>query len=153
MITLSSSKTTHLLLCGYELTSPIAVQINTGERMMMDGSCLCGSVTYTVAQEITVIDCCHCLTCRKSHSSAFAMGVTVKAENFQITQGKELISEFKSSVNKARTFCSACGSQLFSYNPGVPENIRLRPALLNVDLNRFEYRHVNTDNSIHMPAF
>ena len=115
---------------------------------MIKGSCLCGKVTYRVDEKFSVIECCHCLVCRKSHASAFSMGVTISAESFVILTGNELLTQFESSANKKRVFCSVCGSQLYAYNPEDSDFIRLRPALLDVDLNQFEYKHIYTDYKI-----
>ena len=56
---------------------------------MYQGSCLCGDVQYKVDENITQIECCHCLTCRKAHASAFAMGVTIAKSSFSLIGGAE----------------------------------------------------------------
>jgi len=39
---------------------------------MAKGSCLCGSVKFTVGGEISSMSHCHCSMCRKLHGSQFA---------------------------------------------------------------------------------
>ena len=115
---------------------------------MYSGQCLCGEVTYQVMSDIVEIECCHCLTCRKAHSSAFAMGVTINRESFKLQSGQEQLKEFESSKDKKRVFCSQCGSHLYAYRVHQSEWIRLRPANLDIDLSAFKYRHIHTENRI-----
>ena len=39
---------------------------------MATGSCLCGSIRYTLDRPIEEIDHCHCSMCRRFHGAAFA---------------------------------------------------------------------------------
>jgi hypothetical protein len=39
---------------------------------MLVGSCLCGSVRYQCGDLASPIGLCHCRTCQKAHSSAYA---------------------------------------------------------------------------------
>lgn len=115
---------------------------------MYEGSCLCGDVTYRVDEVIKAIECCHCLTCRKAHASAFAMGVTISRDNFKLMRGSELLQEFESSPGKFRVFCKKCGSHLYAYKLSAPSTIRLRPACLNADLSGFSITHIHCENRI-----
>ena len=45
--------------------------------MMLNGSCLCGSVAYEVDAPVGPIVHCHCETCRKAHGSAFSSVTSV----------------------------------------------------------------------------
>lgn len=115
---------------------------------MLSGACLCGAVQYTVSEAISEIQCCHCLTCRKAHSSAFSMGVTIAADAFKLTAGEQNLAEFESSEGKFRVFCKQCGSHLYAYKPSQAEFLRLRPACLNTDLGVFKVRHIHTESQI-----
>ena len=115
---------------------------------MYTGQCLCGGATYQVNEEISEVECCHCLTCQKAHSSAFAMGVTISSEAFHLKSGQHLLKEYESSEGKRRVFCGNCGSHLYAFRINDPEVIRLRPACLNTDLKVFNLSHIHTENSI-----
>ncbi|MBL4798923.1 MAG: GFA family protein [Oleispira sp.] len=117
-----------------------------GYIKMFEGECLCGSVKYDVNEPISIVECCHCLLCRKAHSSAFAMGVTIKRSSFKLIRGDEQLAEFESSPGKFRMFCKKCGSHLYAYRPSCILDIRLRPALLNTDLSKFKIEHINIEN-------
>lgn len=115
---------------------------------MYQGSCLCGDVQYKVDENITQIECCHCLTCRKAHASAFAMGVTIAKSSFSLIGGAESLKEFESSPGKFRVFCRSCGSHLYAYRITEPSLIRLRPACLDTDLSSFAVKHIHCENRI-----
>jgi hypothetical protein len=111
---------------------------------MYKGECLCGAVKYAINASIDTIECCHCLTCRKAHASAFAIGVTIKRANFNLLAGNSHLAEFESSKGKLRVFCNQCGSHIYAYRPTEPLTLRLRPALLNTDLSQFQIKHIYT---------
>lgn len=76
------------------------------------GSCLCGSVRYEAEGPLGPVGHCHCMTCRKAHSAAFATVARVSRAGFTWTDGERLLSAYESSPGKDRFFCSGCGSQL-----------------------------------------
>ncbi|WP_257281570.1 MULTISPECIES: GFA family protein [unclassified Endozoicomonas] len=119
---------------------------------MYFGQCLCGQVSYRVKSEFVEIECCHCLTCRKAHSSAFAMGVTIDSADFELQTGQELLKEYESSTGKKRVFCGQCGSHLYAYRVAQPESVRLRPACLNIDMSSFKYSHIYTENCLRIDS-
>lgn len=49
---------------------------------MSKGSCHCGAVKLEVDAFAGQIAHCHCRTCRKTHSAAFASTIRVDRENF-----------------------------------------------------------------------
>jgi hypothetical protein len=81
---------------------------------MYKGSCLCGSVEITVTGEISDIIHCHCSLCRKASGTAYATNGFVNVLDFEINNGRELLSSFESSPGKFRHFCSKCASPIYS---------------------------------------
>ena len=86
---------------------------------MLTGSCLCGSVAYEVDAEIGPIVHCHCVTCRKTHGSAFSTVGRVPRDRFRWTRGESLLKGFESSLRKTRYFCSQCGSHIVAERAGT----------------------------------
>lgn len=78
---------------------------------MHTGSCLCGSIRFTVSGELEAAVACHCVQCRKQSGHYFA-STNVKRDRLRI-EGEENLSWFQSSPNVRRGFCSKCGSWLF----------------------------------------
>jgi len=77
---------------------------------MSKGSCLCGTVKFTVTGNTSNMNHCHCSMCRKIHGSLFA--TYFNAEALEITEGSEAIGRYESSPGFTRTFCTQCGSTL-----------------------------------------
>ena len=77
---------------------------------MSKGSCLCGTVKFTVTGKASSMTHCHCSMCRKIHGSLFA--TYFEAEGIEITAGEESIDSYESSPGFTRTFCNQCGSTL-----------------------------------------
>jgi hypothetical protein len=86
--------------------------------MMLTGSCLCGRVAYEADAELAPIVHCHCVTCRKTHGSAFSTVSRVPRDRFRWTSGETLLKGFESSPGKTRYFCSECGSHIVATRDG-----------------------------------
>ena len=90
-----------------------------GHRIL--GGCLCGSVRYEIAIPLGTVEHCHCAMCRKAHGTAFSTNSAVPTDALSVTSGAALISEYESSPNRRKCFCSKCGSQLFIRRINEPE--------------------------------
>jgi ADP-ribosyl-[dinitrogen reductase] hydrolase len=80
----------------------------------MRGSCLCKTITYKVDALSGPIGHCHCRTCQKAHSAAFASTARASRDAFRWVTGQERLRAFESSPGKLRHFCSLCGSHLIA---------------------------------------
>ncbi|MDU0340131.1 GFA family protein [Bosea rubneri] len=78
---------------------------------MHSGSCLCGAVTFAVADTLPNPNFCHCRMCRK-HSGHYFASTDVPRSALTIV-GEENVAWFQSSEKIRRGFCSTCGSSLF----------------------------------------
>lgn len=77
------------------------------------GSCLCGKVRFEVTLPPKWFQYCHCESCRKTTSSAFAANLIFPPENFRWIAGEALIKRYVDEVNNPgyrRWFCGDCGS-------------------------------------------
>ncbi|MBV8594558.1 MAG: GFA family protein, partial [Caulobacteraceae bacterium] len=81
---------------------------------MIEGSCLCGAVAYQADALAGPIVHCHCRTCQKAHSAAFATTARVARDQFRWTRGGDVLAAFESTPGKLRRFCTRCGSQMIS---------------------------------------
>jgi hypothetical protein len=77
----------------------------------LTGSCVCGSVSFTLNASLTDASACHCAQCRKQGTLGFA-GANLPKSAVAIA-GAELITWYQSSEKVRRGFCSRCGSWLF----------------------------------------
>ena len=101
---------------------------------MYTGSCLCGGIGYQVSGELKPIQVCHCRQCRKAQGTPFVTNIPVRAGDFSIVSGKELLREYESSPGKVRVFCGNCGSPIFSRRAADLTTVRLRAGSLDQDL-------------------
>jgi hypothetical protein len=81
---------------------------------LLDGSCLCGAVTYRVAAPFLRFVHCHCERCRKASGSAHASQLVVEPRRFAWVTGRELAVRYDlpAAAAFATTFCSRCGAPL-----------------------------------------
>ncbi|HEY7883585.1 MAG TPA: GFA family protein [Cellvibrionaceae bacterium] len=78
---------------------------------MINGSCCCGAVKFSLASKPEFLAICHCSRCRKLGSSEFFM---VQRDSLQWISGKELVAEYvpEPPFKYKRCFCSVCGTSL-----------------------------------------
>ncbi|MBB4478401.1 GFA family protein [Rhizobium etli] len=69
------------------------------------GSCLCGTVVYSVEGEPLRVGLCHCADCRKSSGSAFVF--------FAVWPRGAFSHSGEIATFAGRSFCPACGGRLF----------------------------------------
>jgi hypothetical protein len=90
----------------------------------LDGSCLCGQVTYGCAADALATAVCHCTECQKQTGTAFSVIVAVPRDAFHV-EGESLASFTTVGTDTgkevARQFCRECGSPIVSFSDGLPE--------------------------------
>ncbi|MEZ5790362.1 MAG: GFA family protein [Nitratireductor sp.] len=89
--------------------------------MTHKGSCLCGTVKYTVSGELRAVTYCHCSQCRKQTGLYYA--TTAAADSDLVIEGGENITWFAASQHARRGFCGTCGSALFWKQNGKRRDI------------------------------
>src|SRR3954469_5961618 len=77
----------------------------------LNGSCLCGEVRYTVADEFQYALLCHCSKCRRATGSAFKPFGGIERAKLEVTQGTIRIV---GDVMTHDAHCKNCGSLLYS---------------------------------------
>jgi hypothetical protein len=96
------------------------------EDAVIVGGCLCGGIRYEYRGEIEEISICHCSQCRKAQGSAFVAVAPIDSAKFTLIAGAHLLKEFRAVPDKARVFCSHCGSPIYSARDDLPDVKRLR---------------------------
>lgn len=79
------------------------------------GSCLCGSVQYTITGDAIRFYHCHCQRCRKATGTGHASNLLVKPESsITWTKGEKLLSRYKvpEAERFYNCFCKQCGSPM-----------------------------------------
>ena len=110
--------------------------------MSHSGSCLCGGVRFVLHGALGPITLCHCAQCRKAQGGAAVAASPVRAAEFELTAGAELLRAYESSPGKERVFCSRCGSPLYSRRPAEPDFLRLRLGSLDTPVGKPPSAHI-----------
>ena len=87
---------------------------------MLKGSCQCGGVHFEVPAEFENMSFCHCTTCKKISGGVGTANARARSDSIRIVEGEELLRTYQPDEGSAKTFCSACGSNLFG--GGWPES-------------------------------
>jgi hypothetical protein len=88
--------------------------------MAVRGSCLCGAVRFEVTGELEPRSFCHCTTCKRISGGVGTANARARSDSIRILAGRELLRTYQPEEGSAKTFCSACGSNLFG--AGWPES-------------------------------
>ena len=88
--------------------------------MTLRGSCLCGGVQFELTGEFEPRSYCHCTSCKRLSGGVGTANARVRSDSVRITAGRELLRAYQPEEGTAKTFCSACGSNLFG--GGWPES-------------------------------
>ena len=77
----------------------------------LSGSCLCGSLHYTVTGEPARFMHCHCSRCRKATGAGHSSNLFLKGGPITWTGDTDTIKSFKlpEAERFSHTFCTACG--------------------------------------------
>jgi hypothetical protein len=83
----------------------------------LTGGCLCGGVRFEVVIEPESASYCHCTRCQRRTGTAASAQARVPAGGVRVTQGEELVRAFAPPDGWPKSFCSVCGSALWSEHP------------------------------------
>jgi hypothetical protein len=84
------------------------------------GSCLCGGVRFELADAPDRLRICHCESCKKLAGGGATANVRARSDSIRILEGEDLIQTYTPPEGSAKSFCLACGSNLFG--GGWPES-------------------------------
>jgi len=81
---------------------------------MIQGSCLCGDVAFQVRGEPLRMVNCHCASCQRARSAAYASNLFVATRHFRWTRGRNQVVSYRlpGTPSFATAFCRRCGSDL-----------------------------------------
>jgi hypothetical protein len=90
-----------------------AASVSTSARRL-NGRCLCGAVTFQVADAFEYAMNCHCSQCRRATGSAFKPFAGIRREHLAITDGADASFAYGDASAAHDVHCRRCGSLLFS---------------------------------------
>ena len=112
----------------------------------VSGSCLCGTIRFTVRTPSLFCGHCHCSMCRRNHGAGYVTWFAVPYERFELEKGEAELVRFRSSDHGTRSFCGRCGSTLFCESTRHPERIDVVLANMLEPVDRPPELHVHFDD-------
>ena len=116
---------------------------------MLKGGCLCGNIRYEIVCEPLAGVACHCRDYQYISGGGEANLVVVPRAAFTLISGQEQTyhSTVDSGMRVWRSFCSVCGTPLFSGSYGKPDVLFVRVGSLD-DPSAFKRQiHIWTDSA------
>ncbi len=100
----------------------------------LTGRCMCGAVSFSISEPLPGALYCHCKRCQRRTGSAFSVTGLTQPGSFSITDGADAVRTYRPDDDGwHKSFCSACGSQLFTNHPENQELLAVRLGALDQD--------------------
>jgi hypothetical protein len=100
---------------------------NQKMNLPFSGGCACGSIRYTGSQAPIAMINCHCSDCQRSSGAPFASGIVVMTGCLQVSgTPKSHTVRAGSGGLVTRSFCSDCGTPLFTSSGANPKFTSIR---------------------------
>lgn len=101
---------------------------------LLTGRCMCGAVSFEISKPLQGAVYCHCKRCQRRTGSAFSVNGLTQPGAFSLTQGEDAVRTYRPEGDGwLKSFCSACGSQLFTAHPEKQELKAVRLGALDQD--------------------
>lgn len=100
--------------------------------MTLTGSCRCGAVRYTLAQDVMPpVYCCHCLDCQSWSGSAFTQQAVAREDALSVV-GETAIYRFTNPSGSTSTqhVCPMCHTRVWNTNTARPGIALIRAGTL-----------------------
>lgn len=106
----------------------------SAEVAPLTGRCMCGAVAFEISEPLPGALYCHCKRCQRRTGSAFSVTGLTQPSSFAITEGADVVRTYRPEGDGwHKSFCSACGSQLFTNHPENQELLAVRLGALDQD--------------------
>jgi hypothetical protein len=95
---------------------------------------MCGAVRFEVSKPLVGALYCHCTRCQRRTGTAFSVSALTAPDSFHLTAGESLVRSWDPGDGGwIKSFCSRCGSQLFTVNAENPQLVSVRMGALDKD--------------------
>ncbi|KAJ5233529.1 uncharacterized protein N7469_005295 [Penicillium citrinum] len=91
--------------------------------MVLNGSCMCGGIQYTVDVDEYMSALCHCTDCQKWTGGAFTSNAVVPRNSLKFTKGTCTSYDATGASGKINRhfFCPTCGSNIYTNLEIMPD--------------------------------
>ena len=86
--------------------------------MQIDGTCLCGEITWEATIDPALVGVCHCTDCQILSGSAFQFAARVAREDFRLLSGhlKAFVKIAENGNPRAMSLCGTCSTVIHGGN-------------------------------------
>ena len=95
-------------------------------HVLIDGSCHCGSISFTAEIDPMGVTICHCADCQILSGAPFRTVVVAPIGQFKLTGEPKRYTLVQSGKPMAQAFCPDCGTPLFAAAPESPTFVVIR---------------------------
>lgn len=114
---------------------------------MIQGSCLCKAVTFTITNNPVKVSHCHCIMCQKGHGAAFATYARFKRSDMAYQTGENELITYNSSEDVLRKFCGKCGSNIeWGCSERMPRWVAIAVASLDSPIDSTEMKNLHLES-------
>src|SRR6266571_2726994 len=92
----------------------------------LTGGCLCGAVRFEVGEPLVSASYCHCTRCQHLTGTAASANARVAPGSVRIIAGEDAVRDHRPPDGVVKSFCSQCGSALWSRHPETGEVFGVR---------------------------
>jgi hypothetical protein len=87
--------------------------------MKVHGACHCGAITIEGEVDPGKVTLCHCSDCQTMSSAPYRTSIPIPGKTFKMTgEPATYVKTAESGNRRAQAFCPACGTPLYSADPG-----------------------------------
>jgi hypothetical protein len=94
---------------------------------------MCGAARFEVSEPLLGALYCHCKRCQRRTGTAFSVSALTVPGSFRLTTGEDQVRTWRPTDGWTKSFCSVCGSHLFTTHPENPDLISIRMGALDED--------------------
>jgi hypothetical protein len=95
---------------------------------------MCGGVRFEVSEPLLGAIYCHCKRCQRRTGTGYSVNALAAPGSYRTVAGEELLGSLDPGDGGwVKSFCSRCGSHLFTTNPENPEMVGIRMGTLDED--------------------
>ena len=99
--------------------------------MPLKGRCMCEGARFEVTEPLLGLVYCHCSRCQRRSGVGYSVSARTLPGSFAVTEGEELVETYVPGGNGwNKSFCSRCGTHLFTTSPEDPELVAVRVGTL-----------------------
>ena len=82
---------------------------------------MCGRVRFEVTERPLSAGYCHCTRCQRRGGGGWSAQARIAPGTITVLAGEELVRDFRPEDGWPKSFCSNCGSALWSKNPDTDD--------------------------------